>query len=164
MGALIAAWRTLGVSIDPRKQVCKAAAFEELHDDVRVPGSVGAIDLDQQRSEPVDRRRALLELSQTSIRRYQRPNGETVALLVMAPSKTDRERVIPMSGGLLHVLAELVRFHTRGVEDGPEGGEVLLVCRATTGGQLQPDTAARALEGPCAGRRTPPRPGGPAAC
>lgn len=56
---LIAAWRTLGVSIDPRKQVCKAAAFEELHDDVGVPGSVGAIDLDQQRSEPVDRGRSV---------------------------------------------------------------------------------------------------------
>jgi hypothetical protein len=34
----------------------------------------------------------LLELSQLSIRQYQRPNGEVVALLVIAPSKTDRER------------------------------------------------------------------------
>ncbi len=59
------------------------------------------------------RQEELLELSQTSIRRYQRPNGETVALLIIAPSKTDRERVIPMSGELLHVLAELIRFHTR---------------------------------------------------
>ena len=58
------------------------------------------------------RQEELLELSQTSIRRYQRPNGETVALLVVAPSKTDRERVIPMSGELLHVLAEVIRFHT----------------------------------------------------
>jgi hypothetical protein len=58
------------------------------------------------------RQEELLELSQTSIRRYQRPNGETVALLVIAPSKTDRERVIPMSGELLHVLAEVIRFHT----------------------------------------------------
>ena len=59
------------------------------------------------------RQEELLELSQTSIRRYQRPNGETVALLVIAPSKTDRERVIPMSGELLHVLAEVIRFHTQ---------------------------------------------------
>ena len=51
--------------------------------------------------------------SQRSIRRYQRPNGETVALLVIAPSKTDRERVIPISGELLHVLAEVLRFLTR---------------------------------------------------
>jgi hypothetical protein len=36
----------------------------------------------------------LLELSQLSIRQYRRPNGEVVALLVVAPSKTDRERVI----------------------------------------------------------------------
>ena len=59
------------------------------------------------------RQEELLELSQLSIRRYQRPNGETVALLVIAPSKTDRERVIPISGELLHVLAEVVRFLTR---------------------------------------------------
>jgi hypothetical protein len=45
----------------------------------------------------------LLELSQLSIRQYQRPNGEVVALLVIAPSKTERERVIPMSAELFHV-------------------------------------------------------------
>jgi hypothetical protein len=33
----------------------------------------------------------LLELTQLSIRRYNRPNGETIALLVIAPSKSDRE-------------------------------------------------------------------------
>jgi site-specific recombinase XerD len=55
----------------------------------------------------------LLELSQLSIRQYQRPNGEVVALLVIAPSKTDRERVIPMSTELFHVIAAIIRRHTR---------------------------------------------------
>jgi len=55
----------------------------------------------------------LLELSQLSIRQYQRPNGEVVALLVVAPSKTDRERVIPMSAELFHVIAAIVRRHPR---------------------------------------------------
>ena len=48
----------------------------------------------------------LLELTHLSIRQYQRPNGEVIALLVIAPSKTDRERVIPMS-------AELFARHRR---------------------------------------------------
>jgi site-specific recombinase XerC len=51
----------------------------------------------------------LLELSQLSIRQYQRPNGEVIALLVIAPSKTDRERVIPMSAELFHVIACIIR-------------------------------------------------------
>jgi site-specific recombinase XerD len=55
----------------------------------------------------------LLELTQLSIRQYQRPNGEVIALLVIAPSKTDRERVIPMSADLFHVLAAVIRRHTR---------------------------------------------------
>jgi site-specific recombinase XerD len=55
----------------------------------------------------------LLELSQLSIRQYQRPNGEVIALLVIAPSKTDRERVIPMSAELLHVIACIIRRLTR---------------------------------------------------
>ncbi|MFJ9914713.1 tyrosine-type recombinase/integrase [Actinacidiphila glaucinigra] len=56
----------------------------------------------------------LLELSQLSIRQYKRPNGEVVALLVIAPSKTDRERVIPVSAELFHVLACIIRRLTRG--------------------------------------------------
>jgi site-specific recombinase XerD len=55
----------------------------------------------------------LLELSHLSIRQYQRPNGEVIGLLVIAPSKTDRERVIPMSAELFHVIAEIIRRHTR---------------------------------------------------
>ncbi|WP_214317579.1 tyrosine-type recombinase/integrase [Nonomuraea sediminis] len=56
----------------------------------------------------------LLELSQLSIRQYRRPNGEVVALLVIAPSKTDRERVIPVSAELFHVLARIIRRLTTG--------------------------------------------------
>jgi len=55
----------------------------------------------------------LLELSQLSIRQYQRPNGEVIALLVVAPSKTDRERVIPISAELFHVIATIIRRLTR---------------------------------------------------
>jgi hypothetical protein len=54
----------------------------------------------------------LLELTHLSIRQYQRPNAEVIALLVIAPSKTDRERVIPMSAELFHVIAAIIRRHT----------------------------------------------------
>lgn len=37
----------------------------------------------------------LLELTHLSLRQYQAPTGETVPLLQVSPSKTDRERVIP---------------------------------------------------------------------
>jgi integrase len=72
----------------------------------------------------------LLELTQLSIRQYQRPNGEVIALLVVAPSKTDRERVIPMSADLFHVLAAVIRRHTR------EGRTVPLVTRYDGGEKL----------------------------
>ncbi|WP_254647906.1 hypothetical protein [Streptomyces sp. GbtcB6] len=55
-----------------------------------------------------------LELAHLSIRQYQRPNGEVIALLVVAPSKSDRERVIPMSAELFAVIAAIVRRHTTG--------------------------------------------------
>lgn len=55
----------------------------------------------------------LCELTHLSVRQYQRANGETIALLVIAPSKTDRERVIPMSTELFHVIASVIRRHTR---------------------------------------------------
>ncbi|MGH3600669.1 MAG: hypothetical protein ACRDQH_10380 [Pseudonocardiaceae bacterium] len=54
----------------------------------------------------------LVELTHTGIRQYQRPNGEVIALLVIAPSKTDRERVIPMSAELFHVIAVIVMRQT----------------------------------------------------
>jgi transposase-like protein len=59
------------------------------------------------------RHEELLELTHLSIRQYQRPNGEVVALLVIAPSKTDRERVIPVSAELFAVPAAIIRRHTR---------------------------------------------------
>jgi site-specific recombinase XerD len=65
----------------------------------------------------------LLEISQLSIRQYQRPNGEVVALLVVAPSKTDRERVMPMSAELFAVIAAIIRRHTR------DGAPVPVVAR-----------------------------------
>lgn len=68
----------------------------------------------------------LVELSQLSIRRYERPNGEVVALLVVAPSKTDRKRVIPMSAELSHVIAAIIRRHT---DNGDGDGTVPLVTR-----------------------------------
>jgi site-specific recombinase XerC len=54
-----------------------------------------------------------LELTHLSIRQYQRPNGEIIALLVIAPSKSDRERVIPMSAELFSVIAAIIRRHTQ---------------------------------------------------
>ena len=56
----------------------------------------------------------LLELTHLSVRQYQRPNGEVIALLVIAPSKTDRERVIPMSAELFAVIAAVIRRHAAG--------------------------------------------------
>lgn len=55
----------------------------------------------------------LCELTHLSLRHYQRTSGEKIALLVIAPSKTDRERVIPMSAELFHVIAQAIRRHTR---------------------------------------------------
>ena len=56
----------------------------------------------------------LTELTHLSIRQYQRPNGEVIALLVITPSKTDRERVIPMSGEVFHVFALIMKRLTSG--------------------------------------------------
>lgn len=61
----------------------------------------------------------LTELSQLSVRQYRRPNGEVIALLVVAPSKTDRERVIPMSAELFHVIASIIRRLTTGIKTVP---------------------------------------------
>lgn len=59
------------------------------------------------------RNEEMLELSQLSIRQYVRPSGEVIALLVIAPSKSDRERVIPMTAELFHVIATIIRRLTR---------------------------------------------------
>ncbi|WP_096212506.1 tyrosine-type recombinase/integrase [Streptomyces sp. 2323.1] len=55
----------------------------------------------------------LVELTHLSIRQYERPNGEVIALLVVAPSKSERERVIPMSAELFHAVAQIIRRQTR---------------------------------------------------
>lgn len=54
----------------------------------------------------------LLELSQLSIRQYAQPNGEVVALLVVAPS-------IPMTAELFHVVATIIRRLTQNREGVP---------------------------------------------
>ncbi|WP_328978441.1 hypothetical protein [Streptomyces canus] len=51
----------------------------------------------------------LLELTHLSLRQYQAPTGETVPLLQISPSKTDRERVIPADPDLVSVLALIIR-------------------------------------------------------
>jgi site-specific recombinase XerC len=56
----------------------------------------------------------LVELTHLSIRQYQRANGEVIGLLVIAPSKTDRERVIPMSPEVFHAVAMIIRRLTAG--------------------------------------------------
>ncbi len=61
----------------------------------------------------------LTELSHLSVRQYQRPTGEVVALLVVAPSKSDRERVIPMSAELFHVIACIIRRITKNARSVP---------------------------------------------
>ncbi|SEB87604.1 Phage integrase family protein [Streptomyces sp. TLI_105] len=65
----------------------------------------------------------LSELTHLSVRQYECPNGEIIALLVIAPSKNDRERVIPMSAELFHTIAQIIRRHTR------EGRTIPLVSR-----------------------------------
>jgi Phage integrase family len=65
----------------------------------------------------------LLELTHLSIRHYRLAGGELVVLLQVAPSKTDRERVIPVCPELVHVLAMVVA-RARGHQP-----SVPLVCR-----------------------------------
>ncbi|GGU43045.1 hypothetical protein GCM10010289_74830 [Streptomyces violascens] len=65
----------------------------------------------------------LCELTHLSIRQYRRPNDEVIALLVIAPSKSERERVIPMSADLFHAVAQIIRRLT------PDGQPVRLLNR-----------------------------------
>ena len=55
------------------------------------------------------RREELLELSHLCVRQYVRRDGQVTPLLQISPSKTDRERVIPMSSELVHVVATILR-------------------------------------------------------
>ena len=68
---------------------------------------------------PACRIEELCELTHLSIRQYRRPNGEVAALLVIAPSKTDRERVIPMSAELFAVIAAIIRRHLQAPASDP---------------------------------------------
>lgn len=51
----------------------------------------------------------LLELTHLSIHQHRMPDNEQVLLLQIAPSKRDRERVLPVCPELSHVLAQIVR-------------------------------------------------------
>ncbi len=50
----------------------------------------------------------LLELTHLSIRHYRTRDGQLVVLLQIAPSKTDRERLLPVCPELAHALARIV--------------------------------------------------------
>ncbi len=54
-----------------------------------------------------------------SIRNYQRTNGEVIALLVVAPFKSDRERIIPMSAELFHPIAQAIKATVAGTAPFP---------------------------------------------
>lgn len=60
----------------------------------------------------------MLELTHLSIRPFLKPSGEVIPLLQIAPSKNDRERVIPASPALARVLSHIVSRHTSLTGDG----------------------------------------------
>lgn len=53
----------------------------------------------------------MLELTHLSIQAFRKPDHSLVPILQVAPSKTDRERVIPVDPDLAHVLALIVSRH-----------------------------------------------------
>lgn len=53
----------------------------------------------------------MLELTHLSVRPLRKPNGEVVPLLQVAPSKTDEERILPMSPPLAHALSRIINRH-----------------------------------------------------
>lgn len=55
----------------------------------------------------------LLELTHLSLRPLRKQNGEIVPLLQVAPSKTDEERILPMSPALTAVLSDIINRHTK---------------------------------------------------
>ncbi|CAM5738025.1 hypothetical protein MAUB1S_00959 [Mycolicibacterium aubagnense] len=62
----------------------------------------------------------LLELTQLSLRHYTAPTtGTLVPLLHIVPSKTDCERLIPMTPELVQVLVEVLRRAKGGAEHVP---------------------------------------------
>jgi integrase len=56
----------------------------------------------------------LLELTHLSLRPFRQPDGKIVPLLQIAPSKSDAERMLPVSPELAHVFSRIVLRHTSG--------------------------------------------------
>ena len=53
----------------------------------------------------------MLELTHLSVRPLRKQDGEIVPLLQVAPSKTDEERILPMSPALAKVISEIISRH-----------------------------------------------------
>jgi integrase len=53
----------------------------------------------------------MLELTHLSLRPLRKQNGELVPLLQVAPSKTDEERILPMSPALTKVISDIITRH-----------------------------------------------------
>lgn len=53
----------------------------------------------------------MLELTHLSVRPLRKQNGEIVPLLQVAPSKTDEERILPMSPALAKVISDIISRH-----------------------------------------------------
>jgi integrase len=53
----------------------------------------------------------MLELTHLSVRPLRKQNGEIVPLLQVAPSKTDEERILPMSPALAKVISDIIGRH-----------------------------------------------------
>jgi len=68
----------------------------------------------------------LLELTHLSIRPFRKPDGQIVPLLQIAPSKTDTERVLPVSPQLAHALSRIINRHLATVDDQPDGRQPAL--------------------------------------
>jgi len=54
----------------------------------------------------------MLSLTHLSLQPFRKPTGEVIPLLQVAPSKTDRERVIPIAPELVSVLGQIVARNT----------------------------------------------------
>lgn len=53
----------------------------------------------------------MLELTHLSVRPLRKQNGDIVPLLQVAPSKTDEERILPMSPALTTVISNIISRH-----------------------------------------------------
>jgi hypothetical protein len=58
----------------------------------------------------------LLELTHLSLRPFRKPDGRIIPLLQIAPSKSDAERMFPVSPELAHVFSRIVLRHTNTAE------------------------------------------------